>query len=34
MEFLNLQAGKSGGNTDKVINRYYKAYNFDPVAIT
>jgi hypothetical protein len=30
-EFLNLEGGKE---TEKFVKRYYKAYNFDPVAIT
>jgi hypothetical protein len=29
-EFLNLEGGKE---TEKLVKRYYKAFNFDPVAI-
>ena len=29
-EFLNLEGGKE---TERFVKRYYKAYNFDPVAI-
>ena len=29
-DFLNLE----GGNSEQFVKRYYKAYNFDPVAIS